>query len=92
MPWELLILHHLQLLLKLRIKRIVPLIINGERQLGHLSLVVLKVLLAVFLRDLILDLLNQRSSLRVLVDHGDHLDLRIIVAAKSETTYYKPNN
>jgi hypothetical protein len=50
------------------------------------------VLLAVFLRDLILDLLNQRSSLRVLVDHGDHLVLRIIVAAKSETTYYKPYN
>jgi hypothetical protein len=92
MPWELLILHHPQLHLKLRIKRIVLLIINGERQLGHLSLVVLKVLLAVFLRDLILDLLNQRSSLRVLVDHGDHLDLRIIVAAKSETTYYKPYN
>jgi hypothetical protein len=46
----------------------------------------------VLTRGLVKELLNQTASLRVLVDHGDHLALKIIVAAKNEQTYYKSYN
>lgn len=93
MPRQLLLLHNLQLQLKLKIKRTVPLTINGERLLlHHLSLPLHQVILVVLTRGLVKELLNQTASLRVLVDHGDHLALKIIVAAKNEQTYYKSYN
>jgi len=93
MPYQLLLQHNRPLQLNLKIKRIAPLITNGERlQLDHLSLLVHLVMLVVSTRALVLGPLNQRASLRALADHGDHLALRIIVAAKNEQTYYKSYN
>ncbi len=92
MPYQLHLQHNRPLQLSLKIKRIAPLIANGELQVHHLSLLVRLVMPVVSTRALVLDHLNQTASLRVLADPGDHLALRIIVAAKNEQTYYKSYN
>ena len=93
-PYKLLLQHNLLLQLSLKIKRIAALITNGELlQLDHLSLLVHLVMPVVSTRVLDLDPLNQTASLKAaLADHGDHLVLRIIVAAKNEQSYYKSYN
>ena len=93
MPYQLHLQHNRGLQLSLKIKRIVPLIANGELQVHHLSLLVRLVMPVVSTRALVLDPLNQRASLRAArADPGDHLALRIIVAAKNEQTYNKSYN